>query len=80
MDSKYWDNYFDLFVTPGWKQYVTEAQENYDAIDLENCGTWDKYMVARTEKIMLKKIIRFEELLRQAYDNVTKELDLDIEQ
>lgn len=67
-DELYWDNYFDLFTTPGWKQFVDESQENFNYIDISDCSNWDQYLIRRTEKLMLDKIVRFEELIRKQYE------------
>jgi hypothetical protein len=66
--EKYWDNYFDLFASPGWRQFVEESTENYNSIYLERCKDWNDFLTNKTEKLMLEKIIKFEELIRSSYD------------
>lgn len=75
MNDKYYETYFDLFISAGWKQYVSEAKENYDAIDLTLCKSWDDYMRLRTEKIMLSRIVNFEDYIKTAYE-VLKEREM----
>jgi hypothetical protein len=66
--EKYWDNYFDLFASPGWRQLVEESTENYNSIYLERSKDWNDFLINKTEKLMLEKIIKFEELIRSSYD------------
>jgi hypothetical protein len=61
--DKYYETYRELFVNVGWKQYVEEAQESFNTINLETAKDWDSFLVLKTRKQMLESIIRFEELI-----------------
>ena len=69
VNDKYWETYWDLFITPGWKQLVEEFHEAAEAINIRNCGTWDIYLRRDTEKSMLEKIVNFETLIRAQHEN-----------
>lgn len=64
--DKYYETYRDLFVTPGWKQYVEDAQLSLSDLDLKNCKDWDSFLVMKTKIGMLETVVRFEELTLQA--------------
>ena len=67
--EKYYENYFDLFTSSGWKQFLEEAQDGYDALDVEKCKDWDSFLVTKTRREQLNAILNFENLIRVAYDN-----------
>lgn len=64
--DKYYETYRDLFVTPGWKQYVEDARLSLIDLDLKNCKDWDSFLVMKTKIGMLETVVRFEELTLQA--------------
>lgn len=66
--EKYYENYFDLFMSKGWKQFLEEAQDGYDALDVEKCKDWDSFLVTKTRREQLKNILSFEDLIRTAYE------------
>lgn len=75
--EKYFDNYFDLFINTGWKQYIEETQASLDLLKLENAKNWDEFLSMKSRRKALLDIINFEQLMRDYYDSL-KERDLDI--
>ena len=71
--EKYYDNYFDLFLTAGWKQYIEDTQLAYDSINLETSKDWDSYLVQRTTRQNLKSILGLEEGIKAAYDRMKED-------
>ena len=69
--EKYYENYFDLFMSPGWKQFIEETQEGLNALNLENSKDWDSFLVTKTRREQLSNLLKFEELIRIAYDRET---------
>ena len=66
--EKYYENYFDLFMLPGWKQFLEEITQGLEALNLENSKDWDSFLVTKTRREQLNNLLRFEELIRIAYD------------
>jgi len=64
--DKYYENYFDLFVHLGWKQYVEEAEDSLKSLNLEHCKDWDSFLVMKTKIGLLKSIVQFEYLIGQS--------------
>jgi uncharacterized membrane protein len=62
-NDQYYEKYRDLFVTPGWKQYVEDASDSLKDLDLRNCKDWDSFLVMKTKIGMLESVVRFEELI-----------------
>lgn len=69
--EKYYENYFDLFMSPGWKQFVEETTEGLSALNLDNCKDWDSFLVIKTRREQLSNLLRFEELIRVAYERAS---------
>jgi hypothetical protein len=78
MTDKYYETYRDLFITEGWKQYVQEAKESFEAINLADAKDWDSFLVLKTRKGMLEAIIKFEDLIlaNEAYVEAQKDLEI----
>lgn len=72
VNTKYYEDYFSLFITNGWKQFIQDVTEQYEAIDLLNAKTWDEFLVMKTSKQFFKNIINFETLLKLHYENSHK--------
>ena len=67
-EENYFETYFDLFSTNGWKQFVSEIQESIDAFRIEDIKD-DKHLYAvQGELKMLTRIVNFELAIRNAYD------------
>lgn len=69
--EKYYNNYFSLFLTEGWKQFIEEAKESREALDLDSCKDWDSFLVRKTMRDQLNKIINFENLMKDSHDRMT---------
>lgn len=66
--EKYYENYFDLFISSGWKQFIEESTDGLNALNLEHCKDWDSFLVTKTRREQLSNLLRFEEFIRIAYD------------
>jgi hypothetical protein len=69
--EKYYNNYFSLFLTEGWRQFIEEAKESREALDLDSCKDWDSFLVRKTMRDQLNKIINFESLMKDSHDRMT---------
>ena len=64
-ENKYYDDYDDMFSTPGWKQLVKEMGEEIyglqaDSLELPN---WDQVSEARGRAKQLAYLLAFESTL-----------------
>lgn len=78
-DKKYYENFRNLFLTDGWKQYVEESVEALKLLDLRSCKDWDSFLVTKTKIGMLDTIIQFEVLIKQAEKSAEEALASDLE-
>lgn len=77
--DKYFEVYRDLFIHPGWKQFIEEAQESYDSIDLDNAKDYEAFLIARTMRRMLRQnILAFEEGIKNHEARYEDEKNLEV--
>ena len=78
--EKYYENYFDLFMSAGWRQFKEEAQDGYEALDVERCKDWDSFLVTKTRREQLNNILKFEDMIRSAYESALAAKDFEYEE
>ena len=69
-EEKYYENYFDLFITNGWKQFVEEATESYNDYRIEDITDERALDKVQGERKILQRVISFETGVRNAYDMI----------
>lgn len=67
-DEVYYENYFDLFLKPGWKQLVAETQETLDQHNIEEIKSPEDLFHLQGQRTVLLKIVRFETGIKNAFD------------
>ena len=71
-DRKYYDNYFDLFMTDGWKQFKEEITEILDNHRIEDIKNETHLAFTKGERDGLRRVLRFETGIRMAYESATE--------
>jgi hypothetical protein len=67
-EEKYYENYLDLFLHPGWKQFVEEAQETLDTHIIEDIKSEKELFHLQGQRTALLNIVRFETGIKNAFD------------
>jgi hypothetical protein len=67
-DEKYYENYLGLFLHPGWKQFVGEAQELLNAYSIEEIKNEQELFFVKGQRSSLLNITRFETGIKNAID------------
>ena len=67
-NEKYYENYLDLFLHPGWKQFVEEAQELLDSFEIEDIKDEINLAFIKGQRSSLLNITRFETGIKNAID------------
>lgn len=74
--QEYYDNYFEMFETDGWKTFKEEAEAELtsakDSSDLV-CTTNDVWQYQRGQMAKLRALVNFENFIRQSYDIVLED-------
>ena len=67
-DEQYYENYLDLFLTEGWKQFVQEAQELLDSFEIEEIKDGENLAFVKGQRSSLLNITRFETGIKNAFE------------
>lgn len=70
-DEKYYETYFDLFLHPGWKQFVEESQELLDSHSIEDIKDDIDLAYLKGQRCSLLNITRFETGIKNAFEEIT---------
>lgn len=73
--SEQYDNYFHLFRSKGWKQFVEDMQEIYDGYLIENIKDDIQLAYVQGERRILNNILNFENSINQSYELFTEDND-----
>jgi len=67
-DEKYYENYLDLFLHAGWKQFVEEAEELLDSYVIEDIKDEIDLAFVKGQRSSLLNITRFETGIKNAIE------------
>lgn len=67
--EKYYEDYFELFATDGWKQFVTECQESLNAnLNILNCPDDKEFWKRKGLAEAYTRICNLEGYIRAAHE------------
>jgi len=70
----YFDNYFDLFASQGWKQFIEDMEDNRTLIsDLLTVKDADDLFYRKGQLDTLNRIVNFQLAIENAFEEVTNE-------
>jgi hypothetical protein len=72
-DTQYFDNYLDLFVSEGWKQFQEDNQSVLDTLDLKTAKNWDEHIEIKTEIEVRELISSFADGIRYMMEHGEEE-------
>jgi len=67
-EEVYYENYLTLFLQPGWKQFVTEAEELLNSYQIEDIKNNEDLFFVKGQRNSLLNIVRFETGIKNAFD------------
>ncbi len=67
-DDKYYDNYLDLFLHDGWKQFIEESAQLLDSYKIEDIKNEQDLFFTKGQVNILTNITRFETAIRNALE------------
>ena len=76
-EEKYYENYFDLFNTEGWKQLVNEVKDIHASYMIETLNSVEELYKAKGEREILARVLNFQNGIEAAYASL-KEGNSDI--
>lgn len=69
-EEKYYERYFDLFLSDGWKQFINDITETLDTHRIEDIKDSDHLAYLKGERAVLLKMQSFETAIKNNYDYV----------
>lgn len=74
-EEKYYETYLDLFLHPGWKQFVAETQEALDMHSIDDVKDEKELFLLQGQRIALLNITRFETGINNAFDMESQDVE-----
>lgn len=71
--EKYYETYFDLFTTDGWKQFMEDISESASTFDVRNVPDESALKFVQGQLLIMDKLINWELGVRNAYDSVNED-------
>lgn len=72
-----YDNYFELFRTKGWKQFIEDLEEVFKSFRIEDIKDQEELFRIKGERKVLNQILGFESAIVANYDMLLQE-DTDV--
>ena len=73
-EKKVFDDYFELFSTPGWDRLMRELQDNANVMgDVRYCKTLDEMRLNQGKLIVTDYMLNLKEMMQRAYDEAQNE-------
>lgn len=74
-EEQYYETYFDLFSSTGWKQFVGDSERNYNSFSIEQIKDSEHLAFVKGQRMVLENILQFETMIRSAYDTIQEQAD-----
>ena len=71
--EKYYETYFDLFTTDGWKQFIEDVSENAKSFDVRNVPDEKALKFVQGQLLIMDKLLNWEASVEMAYNQVKEE-------
>ena len=65
--EKYYEQYFDLFVTDGWKQFISDISANLESFDIRSIEKFGDLRYSQGQVKVIDQIMNWETLIRNTY-------------
>jgi hypothetical protein len=71
-EELYYNNFFDLFSSEGWKQLLEELTVREQAIDVSHINNVESLFQVKGELGIIRMLLNFERFIESAYEEVTQ--------
>lgn len=69
----YYETYFELFASKGWKQFIEDISESKESLNVETVDSVESLYHAKGQLFVINNALNFETMMRNAYDNLGEE-------
>lgn len=73
--QRQYDNYFEMFATEGWKQFVEDLEDISDNFRIEDIKDDVDLANIQGQLKVLKQILYFEDSIRRTHDDLLGDTD-----
>lgn len=71
--EKYYETYFDLFTTDGWKQFIEDVKESAGTFDVRNVSDEAALKYAQGQLTIMDKILNWDNMVNAAFEQLQEE-------
>jgi hypothetical protein len=71
--QKYYETYFDLFTTDGWKQFIEDVTESAESFNVRNVPDESALKFVQGQLLILDQMMNWEISIRNAFDSIEEE-------
>jgi len=71
--EKQYENFFSMFITDGWKQFIEDMEDIYDTYRIEDITDEQQLNRIKGERSILWRIINMEQSIHHAYDSMKED-------
>tara|TARA_R110000764_G_scaffold234255_2_gene328010 strand:+ start:1328 stop:1576 length:249 start_codon:yes stop_codon:yes gene_type:complete len=71
--QEYYENYFSLFETKGWKEFQKDIEEAADTIDILNLKDAKELHIAQGQLQILNRLLNWKDTMTSTYDTILQE-------
>lgn len=68
--EKYYNSYFDLFLTDGWKQFVEDVKESASSFDVRYVQDENALKFIQGQLTVMDKLINWQASIETAYADI----------
>lgn len=76
--EKYYEQYFDLFVTDGWKQFISDISANLEQFDIRSIEKFGDLRYSQGQVKVIDQIMNWETLIRNTYEELSQDASQDV--
>jgi len=71
--QKYYETYFDLFTTDGWKQFLEDISNSTQHFNIRNVKDEGDLKFMQGQLLILDQLVNWEVSVKNGYDSVIEE-------
>jgi hypothetical protein len=71
--EKYYEQYFDLFVTDGWKQFISDISANLEQFNIRSIEKFGDLRYSQGQVKVIDQIMNWETLIRNTYEELSQD-------
>lgn len=66
----YYETYFELFASKGWKQFVEDLTASKETLNIETVDSVESLFHSKGQLYVINNALNFETLMRNTYDEI----------